>query len=112
MIVSTHSPVVIQELFASNVFKVYNDGDKMIIEKPSIETFGASFNEISTEVFGLNSDITKYFDAYDELYEKWNLGDSESIDIMLDTFHKKFGHQVSSQIESYYISKYFETHNR
>lgn len=111
MIVSTHSPVVIQELFASNVYKVYNARGKMIVERPSIETFGASYNEISTEVFGLNSDITKYFEAYDELFEKWHLGNADSIDKMLEDFHEKIGHQVSSQIESYYISKYFETHN-
>lgn len=71
MFISTHSPVIIQELFAENVYKVYREDDKMVIKKPSIETYGATFGEINSEVFNLTTDVTKYFNAFDLLYEMW-----------------------------------------
>ncbi len=108
MFVSTHSPVIIQELFAKNVYKVYQDGDKISVKKPMIETYGATFGEINSEVFGLTTDVSKYFDTIDFLYDKWEMDNEESADAMLDKFESKMSGQLSDQIESYLIDKFYE----
>ena len=107
MLVSTHSPVIVQELFADNVLKVYRDGDKIRIKKPMIETYGATFGEINSEVFGLTSDVSRYFDAIDYLYETWGLNNKNSVRDMLDEIKIKFKRPVSNQIASYLINKYY-----
>lgn len=107
MLVSTHSPVIIQELFADNVLKVYRDGDKIKVQKPSIETYGATFGEINSEVFGLTSDVTKYFSAIDALYELWHLNEQENANAMLKSIESHLKRPLSNQVVSYLISKYY-----
>ena len=107
MLISTHSPVVIQELFADNVLKVYREGSKIIIRKPEIETYGATFGEISSEVFGLTADITKYFTAFDSLYDAWGLKGKANINEMFEELHQHLSRPVSNQVASYLISKYY-----
>ncbi len=107
MLVSTHSPVIIQELFADNVLKVYREGNKIRIKKPVIETFGATFGEINSEVFGLTADVSGYFSAIDELYDAWNLGAKASANDMLEDMRKNLKRPVSNQVASYLISKYY-----
>ena len=107
MLVSTHSPVIIQELFADNVLKVHRVGDKITISKPKIETYGATFGEINSEVFELTSDVTGYFAAIDSLYDLWGLGQKDSASAMLETMIEKIGRPVSNQVASYLISRFY-----
>ena len=107
MIVSTHSPVVLQELFSDNVFKVKRDEDFLMVAKPNIETYGATFGEITEEVFGLTTDVTQYFNAFDVLYKKWKCKESESADDVLSLFSTKLGKPISSQMASYLIDKFY-----
>lgn len=107
MIVSTHSPVVLQELFSDNVVKVKRDGENLIVAKPNIETYGATFGEITEEVFGLSTDVTRYFNAFDVLYEKWNCKESETADNMLNLFTTKLGRTISGQMTSYLFDKFY-----
>lgn len=107
MLVSTHSPVIIQELFSDNVLKVYREGGKINIKKPEIETYGATFGEINSEVFELTSDVSSYFTAFDSLYELWGLAQKESADAMLQTLFQKLNRPVSNQVASYLISKFY-----
>ena len=107
MLVATHSPVVIQEMFADNVLKVYRNGDKIHIRKPSIETYGATFGEINSEVFGLTADVSKYFTAIDSIYDTWQLGSAESASEMLKLLQEHLNRTVSNQVASYLISKFY-----
>ena len=107
MLVSTHSPVVIQELFAENVLKVYREGDKISIKKPMIETYGATFGEINAEVFGLTADVARYFTAVDELYDAWQLSGMASAREMIDRLMQNLKRPVSNQVASYLISKFY-----
>ena len=52
-IVSTHSPVVLQEVPSSCVWTLRRCGDQMIPEKLSVQTFGSSISQLTNEVFGL-----------------------------------------------------------
>lgn len=52
-IVATHSPVVLQEVPMSCVWKLRRSGTTSIAERPSIETFGENVSVLTSEVFGL-----------------------------------------------------------
>ena len=108
MLVSTHSPVIIQELFADSVFKVYRDSGSIRIRKPDIETYGATFGEINAEVFGLTSDFSSFFKAIDTLYETWDLRKADSAETMLRNMQKRLKRPVSDQVASYLISKFYD----
>lgn len=52
-IVSTHSPVVLQEVPSSCVWMLRRCGGQMISERLPVQTFGASIGQLTNEVFGL-----------------------------------------------------------
>ncbi len=106
MLIATHSPVVLQEVFAKNVYIVSRDGGNTVIRGPRIETYGENISAITSEVFDLTTDITKFYDAFDYLYEKWNMKGVESVESMLSAFKEKVGHPLSNQMESYLINLY------
>ena len=107
MLISTHSPVVLQELFSDNILIVRRHDQRLVINKPRIETYGATFGEITEEAFGLTTDVTKYFNAFDFLYGKWNCSECASAEDMLDLFQEKLGHPISSQMASYLFEKFY-----
>ncbi|WP_082222205.1 AAA family ATPase [Mesorhizobium loti] len=52
-IIATHSPVVLQEVPMSCVWKVRRNGRTVVAERPEIETFGENVGILTREVFGL-----------------------------------------------------------
>jgi len=52
-IVATHSPVVLQEVPKSCVWKLRRSGTVMNAERPEIETFGENVGILTREIFGL-----------------------------------------------------------
>lgn len=52
-IIATHSPVVLQEVPKSCVWKVYRQGIDVICDRPSIETFAENAGVLTSEVFNL-----------------------------------------------------------
>jgi predicted ATPase len=52
-IIATHSPVVIQEVPKSCVWKLRRNGDEATAERPEAETFGENVSVLTREVFGL-----------------------------------------------------------
>ena len=110
MFIATHSPVILQETFARNVFVVRKNGNSTSITQPQIETYGANISSITSEVFDLTSEVTKYHDAIKRLYKKWGMEYQDSVEKMLEAFELNLGHGLSDQIESYLINLY-ETDN-
>ena len=55
-IIATHSPVVIQEVPASCVWKITRHGRSSTAEKPDIETFAETVSVLTREIFGLEVD--------------------------------------------------------
>lgn len=99
MLVATHSPVVIQETFSSNVFIVRNNDNMHNIKHPQIETYGANIAEITREVFDLTTDITQYYNVFDNLYDLWNRENHwENIDDMLTTLKTKLINGLNTQV--------------
>ncbi|MEE5107258.1 AAA family ATPase [Pseudomonas alliivorans] len=95
-IVSTHSPVVIQETLAKNVYQIRREGDLSNYHIPAIETFGENVGTLTTEVFGLNTETKDFYRILDVLGRKYN--DLEKI----ETLFKPYG--LSVQARSYLMS--------
>ena len=52
-VIATHSPVVLQEVPRSCVWKIRRTGMRVVAERPEIETFGENVGVLTREVFGL-----------------------------------------------------------
>jgi ABC-type multidrug transport system ATPase subunit len=52
-VIATHSPVVLQEVPASCVWKLRRHGSQLVADRPTIETFGENVGVLTHEVFGL-----------------------------------------------------------
>lgn len=102
-LIATHSPVVLQEMMSSNVFIVRKDGDKTNISHPSIQTYGANFGQINTEVFDLNSDMTNFRKAVDYMFDKWCSPDMEPLKAV-EVIERQIGTPLSAQMASYAMS--------
>lgn len=102
MLVSTHSPVILQEMFAKNIYVIRRDGDTFKFGHPLTETYGENFGYINRIVFGLNSDISDYHEVFSKIY---NLNDCNMIDSteeVISLYHEKLDcQQLSSQMIAY-----------
>lgn len=102
MFVATHSPVILQELFARNIFVVRRDGETLTFRNPVTETYGENFGYINRLVFDLNSDISNYHQVFDYIFQKNNCGDMYEIENILKLFENKLEcESLSSQMVSY-----------
>jgi hypothetical protein len=52
-VIATHSPVVLQEVPKSCVWKLRRTGNEVSAERPEIETFGENVGVLTREIFGL-----------------------------------------------------------
>lgn len=111
MLIATHSPVIVQEIFSKNVFIVRQYDGKTVISHPHIETYGANISEITSEVFDLTTDVTKYYDAFESIYDKLDGEENwQSIDEMVESIEKHLDGAVSSQMLSYLMNLYVQEH--
>jgi len=80
-IIATHSPVVLQEIPKSCVWKVIRSREVIAVERPEIETFGENLGVLTREVFalevansGYHSILTKSVESgasYDDLLSEY-----------------------------------------
>ncbi len=59
-IITTHSPLIIQELLSKNVFILEKEENTPYIKKIGIESFGENLTILTEEVFG-NKEISKQY---------------------------------------------------
>ena len=105
--ISTHSPVIVQETFANNVYVIRRIEDEVVMSHPEIETYGANIGEITSEVFNLTSENISYYRLFNYLYKQWMMEYALSVEIMLDSFEKKLGHRISEQLTAYLIDLWY-----
>lgn len=111
MLVATHSPIILQEIFSNNVFVVRNDEGEKTISHPTIETYGANLAEITNEVFDLTTDVTNYYEAYHQLYKEWNNKDKwRNVDDMISSFENHLNGKISPQQVAYLINLFVTEH--
>lgn len=59
-IITTHSPIIIQEIISKNVFVMEREGNYSSIRRIGLESFGENLSTITAEVFG-NREIPKQY---------------------------------------------------
>ncbi|MGW3557971.1 AAA family ATPase [Streptomyces sp. NPDC000963] len=68
-VVATHSPVVLQEVPKSCVYKLRRYGGVMTAERPEMETYGENVSVLTHEAFGLESQASGFYAALKEEVE-------------------------------------------
>lgn len=81
-IIATHSPVVLQEIPRSCVWKLYRVGESVKSSRPSIETFGENVGVLTSEVFSLEVERSGFHyllaasvetgNSYEEIVDEYN----------------------------------------
>ncbi|QSB51116.1 AAA family ATPase [Leuconostoc falkenbergense] len=66
-IMTTHSPIVLQEIPKDHVFKILDFVDDKSIVHPTLESFGSNLSEINDEIFGVNVRDTGFYSVLKEL---------------------------------------------
>lgn len=108
MLVATHSPVILQETLSSNVRVVRRFGEKVSIQKPMIETFGASFGAISSDVFDLTLDRVSYFDVLKSVFEFEKCMNKDSAKDAVDSVCNRLGN-ISDVAIRYVVQLYLKS---
>lgn len=71
-IIATHSPVILQEVPRSCVWKLRRNGEEAFAERLEIESFGENVGVLTHEVFGLEVTDSGFHKLLKELVEKYN----------------------------------------
>lgn len=69
-VIATHSPVVLQEVPNSCVWKLSRFGGAVKAERPAIETFGENVGTLTSEVFGLEVERSGFFKLLESMVEQ------------------------------------------
>ncbi|WP_143677762.1 AAA family ATPase [Streptomyces rhizosphaericus] len=69
-VVATHSPVVLQEVPASCVWRMFRNGTELTASRPTMETYGESVGELTHEAFGLETTSTGFHAAIAEAVDE------------------------------------------
>ena len=91
--ISTHSPVVIQEIPQSCCWIMNRYGDNIKFSRPRFETFGASINSIMREVFFLESEKSGFYQLIRKEYFEL-----KSIEKVLTKFNHHLGDEAMAYL--------------
>lgn len=101
MILSTHSPVIIQETLSKHVYIIRRVGNLTKVTNPKIQTFGENIGIITSHVFDLSTDITDYHQELDDIAESFSGTVSQKMSLIEELFEGK----ISFQARAYLLSK-------
>lgn len=101
MILSTHSPVVLQETLSKHVYIVRREGEIMKVANPEIQTFGENIGIITSHIFGLSSELTDYHHELDKVVDSFKDASINKMDKIEELFEGK----MSLQARAYIMSK-------
>lgn len=90
-IIATHSPVVLQEVPSSCVWKLMGSDGVMTVERPSIETYGENVGTLTQDVFGLEMAASGFHRAIVEAVQDNPLSEYQEL---LDHFSRKLGSEA------------------
>lgn len=99
-IISTHSPVVLQEVPKSCVWILNRFGNEWSAKRPGIETFGADIGSLTREVFGL--EVLK--SGYHKMI-KDTVDHAKSIEEVLEKFEDRLGNEALGLVNILWAQK-------
>ena len=97
-IIATHSPVILQEVPKSCVWKLRRIGAEAISERLPIETFGENVGVLTNEVFGLEVTNSGFYNLLDQVASKKN-----SYDEVLEYFGGQLGMEAKAILMTYFV---------
>ncbi|NDI98722.1 AAA family ATPase [Flavobacterium sp. LaA7.5] len=102
MIITTHSPVVVQETLQKHVIILRREGDLLKTSLPINQSFGESISSITSEIFDLTTNYTDYHIDLDKIVDSYN-GDKDNFQKYIMNL---FDDKISSQAYAYMMSRY------
>lgn len=99
-IITTHSPVVLQETPSEFVNVLMNDDSSSKLVRPDIETFAENISIITQEVFGLDDGNTDWHDTLKQIIDE-----NPGVNVNEKFFNNKLGFTARSYIASYMKNK-------
>lgn len=102
-IIATHSPVVLQEVPQSCVWKIHRSGANVKAERPNIETFGENVGILTREIFGLEVTHSGFHKLLDDMVKEG--GDFQEV---LSRFNQNLGGEARAIANSLIANRYTE----
>lgn len=99
-IIATHSPVILQEVPRSCVWKLRKHGNEAAAERLEIESYGENVGILTHEVFGLEVTSSGYHKMLKELVEE-----KDSYDEVIDLLKGKLGLEGKAILRSLFYQK-------
>lgn len=99
-IMTTHSPIVLQEVPKSCIYKLTRMGEFSKFERPEIETFGENIGVLTNEIFGLEITEAGYYKLLKEL-----VFENDSYEEALNSINNKLGIEGKSILRSLFYDK-------
>lgn len=94
-IIATHSPVVVQEVPSTCVWKISRHGLSSNAERPEIQTFAETVSILTREIFGLEVDRSGFHRMIRDI-----VGQEETFDAVMDRFDDEIGAQGQALIRA------------
>jgi len=91
-IIATHSPVILQEVPRSCVWKLRRPGIFSIAERPNFETFGENVGVLAADVFALEVEKSGYYKLLVEKIEEANY----DYEVLIEKFDGQLGLEARS----------------
>ena len=92
-IISTHSPIVLQEIPGSCTWILNRVGETINARRPEIETFGTNIGVLTNEIFGYEVRRTGFNTLLQKAVDKYN-----DYEIVLGVFNNQLGDEAKSMI--------------
>ncbi|MCF6285091.1 MAG: ATP-binding protein [Candidatus Hydrogenedentes bacterium] len=105
-VIATHSPVVLQEVPKSCVWKIMRNGHVVKAKRPQIETFAENVGILTREIFGLEVTESGFHKMLADALEE-----DDELDDMLDKFDGEVGSEGHFLIQSLIAVRNVEKEN-
>lgn len=99
-IIATHSPVVLQEVPRSCVWKIRRNGRRIDVERPEIETFGENVGVLTREAFGF--EVTQ--SGFHQLLRQ-SVSEDVNFDEVLRQFDGELGGEAKAIVRALIITR-------
>ena len=99
-IIATHSPVVLQEVPRSCVWKIRRNGLNVKAERPEIETFGENVGVLTREVFGLEVIQSGFYKMVSDAVDQ-----HPNFEAVLEKFQNQLGAEAEALVRTLIANK-------
>lgn len=99
-IMTTHSPIIIQEIPKNCVYKLNRIGNNAVFERPKLETFGENVGVLTNEIFGLEAINSGFYNVLKDLVKNY-----DNYNQAIDSIDNKLGIEGKSILRSLFFNK-------